>query len=161
VLRYGNTRELVLGLEVVLPDGRVWNGLRALRKDNTGYDLKHLFVGAEGTLGIITAAVMKLFPKPRATATAMAAVEGPREAVALLGHLRDACGDRITAFEFLPRICIDFVLKHIPACATRCPNRIRPTCWSRSPTTPTRPRLPRRWRKDWARRWKRAWCSMR
>jgi FAD/FMN-containing dehydrogenase len=114
VLRYGNTRELVLGLEVVLPDGRVWNGLRALRKDNTGYDLKHLFVGAEGTLGIITAAVMKLFPKPRATATAMAAVEGPREAVALLAHLRDACGDRITAFEFLPRICIEFVLKHIP-----------------------------------------------
>ena len=77
VLRYGNTRELVLGLEVVLPDGRVWNGLRGLRKDNTGYDLKHLFVGAEGTLGIITAAVLKLFPKPRSVATALVAVENP------------------------------------------------------------------------------------
>ncbi|HSW84538.1 MAG TPA: FAD-binding oxidoreductase, partial [Usitatibacter sp.] len=84
VLRYGNTRELVLGLEVVLPDGRVWDGLRALRKDNTGYDLKHLFVGAEGTLGIITAAVVKLFPKPRSTATAFVAVNTPADAVRLL-----------------------------------------------------------------------------
>ena len=114
VLRYGNTRDLVLGLEVVLPDGRVWHGLRGLRKDNTGYDLKQLFVGAEGTLGIITAAVMKLFPKPRATVTAMAAIAGPAEAVALLGKLRETCGDRITAFEYLPRICFDLVLRHIP-----------------------------------------------
>ncbi|QJR13827.1 FAD-binding oxidoreductase [Usitatibacter palustris] len=114
VLRYGNTRELVLGLEVVLPDGRVWDGLRGLRKDNTGYDLKHLFVGAEGTLGIITAAVMKLFPKPRATATAIAAIEGPTAAVQLLSAMRGRCGDRITGFELLQRVCFDLVLKHIP-----------------------------------------------
>jgi len=91
VLRYGNTRELVLGLEVVLPDGQVWNGLRGLRKDNTGYDLKQLFVGAEGTLGVITAAVVKLFPKPRSQATAFVAVESPAAAVALLARLREAC----------------------------------------------------------------------
>ncbi len=90
VLRYGNTRELVLGLEVVLADGQVWNGLRGLRKDNTGYDLKHLFVGAEGTLGIITAAVLKLFPKPRSQATAFVAIDSPARAVALLGRIRES-----------------------------------------------------------------------
>jgi FAD/FMN-containing dehydrogenase len=115
VLRYGNTRDLVLGLEVVLPDGRVWNGLRGLRKDNTGYDLKHLFVGAEGTLGIITAAVLKLFPKPRSRATAFVAVESPAAAVALLTRLRESCGERITGYELLARVCIDLVLKHMPA----------------------------------------------
>src|SRR5450631_2666712 len=81
VLRYGNMRDLVLGLEVVLADGRIWNGLRSLRKDNTGYDLKHLFIGAEGTLGIITAAVLKLFPRPKAVATACIAVRDPAAAV--------------------------------------------------------------------------------
>jgi len=86
VLRYGNTRDLVLGLEVVLPDGRVWNGLRRLRKDNTGYDLKHLFVGAEGTLGIVTAAVLKLFPLPRSYATAFVAVENVFDAVYDVGR---------------------------------------------------------------------------
>ena len=114
VLRYGNTRELVLGLEVVLADGRVWDGLRGLRKDNTGYDLKHLFVGAEGTLGIITAAVLKLFPLPRSHATALVAVDHPAAAVALLSHLREACGERITGFELMARICLDLVLGHIP-----------------------------------------------
>ncbi|HSN21306.1 MAG TPA: FAD-binding oxidoreductase, partial [Usitatibacter sp.] len=114
VLRYGNTRELVLGLEVVLPDGRVWNGLRGLRKDNTGYDLKHLFVGAEGTLGIITAAVVKLFPKPSAQATAFVAVESPAAAVALLGKLREACGERITGYELIARVCVDLVLARMP-----------------------------------------------
>src|SRR5512132_4238290 len=99
VLRYGNARDQVLGLEVVLPDGRVWDGLRGLRKDNTGYDLKQLFIGAEGTLGIITAAVLKLHPKPTASATAWVAVESPQRAVKLLSHLRKACGDRLTAFE--------------------------------------------------------------
>jgi FAD/FMN-containing dehydrogenase len=114
VLRYGNTREMVLGLEVVLPDGRVWNGLRGLRKDNTGYDLKHLFVGAEGTLGIITAAVLKLFPKPRSRATALVAVESPEASVALLGRMRELCGERITGYELMGRVCIDLLLAHIP-----------------------------------------------
>jgi FAD/FMN-containing dehydrogenase len=114
VLRYGNTRELVLGLEVVLPDGRVWDGLRGLRKDNTGYDLKHLFVGAEGTLGIVTAAVLKLFAKPRSQATALVAVESPAAALALLAKLREYVGERVTGFELISRICIDLVLKHIP-----------------------------------------------
>jgi FAD/FMN-containing dehydrogenase len=114
VLRYGNTRELVLGLEVVLPDGRVWNGLRGLRKDNTGYDLKHLFVGAEGTLGIVTAAVVKLFPKPRSMATAFVAVESPAGAVKLLSALRAHVGERITGFELFPRNCVELVVRHIP-----------------------------------------------
>ncbi len=114
VLHYGNTRELVLGLEVVLPDGRVWDGLRGLRKDNTGYDLKHLFVGAEGTLGIITAAVLKLFPKPRSRSTAFVAVDGPAAAVALLTRMRAACGERITGYELLARVCLDLVLRHMP-----------------------------------------------
>jgi len=114
VLRYGNARELALGLEVVLADGRIWNGLRALRKDNTGYDLKHLFIGAEGTLGLITAATLKLFPRPRAQATAWVAVPDPAAAVALLGRLRDAAGDNVTAFEIVGRPALDLVLKHIP-----------------------------------------------
>ncbi|MEO8443235.1 MAG: FAD-binding oxidoreductase, partial [Betaproteobacteria bacterium] len=87
VLRYGNTRDLVLGLEAVLPDGRVWNGLRGLRKDNTGYDLKHLFIGAEGTLGIITQAVLKLFPRPHGNVTAFAGISDPAHAVELLALL--------------------------------------------------------------------------
>jgi FAD/FMN-containing dehydrogenase len=114
VLRYGNMREQVLGLEVVLPDGRVWDGLRGLRKDNTGYDLKHLFIGAEGTLGVVTAAVLKLYPKPRAIATALVAVADPAAAVALLGRLRAACGERVTGFELLARVCLDLVFRHIP-----------------------------------------------
>lgn len=113
VLRYGNTRNLVLGLEVVLPDGRIWNGLRALRKDNTGYDLKHLFLGGEGTLGIITAAVLRLFPKPTAVETAWLAVPDPAAAVRLLGFLRGRLGDSISAFELLQRSIIDLVVTHV------------------------------------------------
>jgi len=114
VLRYGNARELVLGLEVVLPDGRIWNGLRGLRKDSTGYDLKHLFVGAEGTLGLITAAVLKLFPRPRVVATAWAAVRDPAAAVDLLTRLRSEAGDRVTAFEIVGRPALELVLRHLP-----------------------------------------------
>ena len=114
VLRYGNARDLVLGLEVVLPDGNIWHGLRRLRKDNTGYDLKHLFIGAEGTLGIITAAVLKLFPRPQAMATACVGLRDPAAAVALFAHLRAACGDRISAFEIIGRSCLDLVFRHFP-----------------------------------------------
>jgi FAD/FMN-containing dehydrogenase len=115
VLRYGNARELVLGLEVVLADGRIWNGLKGLRKDNTGYDIKQLFLGSEGTLGIITAAVLKLFPQPRTSATAFAAVADIGAAIALLGRLRQALGDRLTGFELVSRACIDLVRARFPA----------------------------------------------
>ena len=113
VLRYGNARDLVLGLEVVLPDGRIWNGLRSLRKDNSGYDLKQLFIGAEGTLGVITAAVLKLSPRPRSIATACIALRDPATAVGLLAHLRSLCGDRISAFEIIGRSCLDIVFKYV------------------------------------------------
>jgi FAD/FMN-containing dehydrogenase len=112
VLRYGTARDQVLGLEVVLPDGRVWDGLRALRKDNTGYDLKQLFIGAEGTLGVITAAVLRLFPRPTATATAWIALDTARAAVELLGLLRHRLGERLSAFELISRPCLEAVLRH-------------------------------------------------
>jgi FAD/FMN-containing dehydrogenase len=114
VLRYGNARELVLGIEVVLPDGRIWDGLSRLRKDNTGYDLKHLFIGAEGTLGIVTGVVLKLFPKPRDIQTAFLAVRDPSAALELLALARAATDDRVTAFEWIPRLGLDYVLKNIP-----------------------------------------------
>ncbi|MDB6014016.1 MAG: D-2-hydroxyacid dehydrogenase [Gammaproteobacteria bacterium] len=114
VLRYGMMRELVLGLELVLADGRVLSSLSALRKDNTGYDIKSLFLGAEGTLGIITAASVKLFPKIRSSATAFVAVPKVRAAVDLLARLRDASGDRISSFELLPRIGVELTTQHIP-----------------------------------------------
>jgi len=113
VLRYGNTRELVLGLEVVLADGRIWNGLRSLRKDNTGYDLKDLFVGAEGTLGIVTACVLKLFPRPREVETAFIALPHPEAAIRLLAAARAASGDAVTACELIPRIGLDLCLAHV------------------------------------------------
>ncbi len=114
VLRYGNMRSLVLGLEVVLPDGQIWNGLRGLRKDNTGYDLKQWFIGAEGTLGIITAAVLRLFSLPHVRATAWVALDSPRDAVALLGYLKTRSGDRVTGFELVSRSALQMVLHHIP-----------------------------------------------
>ncbi|OHC80953.1 MAG: hydroxyacid dehydrogenase, partial [Rhodospirillales bacterium RIFCSPLOWO2_12_FULL_67_15] len=114
VLRYGNAREQVLGLEVVLPDGSIWHGLRSLRKDNTGYDLKQLFLGAEGTLGVITAAVLRLRPKPSASATAWIALDSPAAAVQLLAQLRERVGERISAFELVSRRCLEAVMAHAP-----------------------------------------------
>lgn len=116
VLRYGNARELVLGLEVVLADGRIWDGLRGLRKDNTGYDLKQLFIGAEGTLGIITAAVLKLYARPREITTALVAVPDPISAVELLAHLRAASGESVTSFELMCRRGLEFAEKHVEGC---------------------------------------------
>jgi FAD/FMN-containing dehydrogenase len=113
VLRYGMMRDLVLGLEVVLPDGRVLGQLQSLRKDNTGYDLKQLFIGAEGTLGVITAACLKLFPRPRGHATALIALQSPQAAVELLASLRGALGDSVTSFELIPRSALQLVCRHI------------------------------------------------
>ncbi|MDX1485655.1 MAG: FAD-binding oxidoreductase [Alphaproteobacteria bacterium] len=122
VLKYGNARDLVLGLEVVLPDGRIWAGLNALRKDNTGYDLKHLFIGAEGTLGVITAAVLKLFPRPAQVETVLMAVPKLEDVVELLVHARAASGDCVTAFELMPKLGFELVLKHFEN--TRAPMEI-------------------------------------
>lgn len=114
VLRYGMMRDLVLGLEVVLPDGRILDSLKSLRKDNTGYDLRDLFIGAEGTLGVITAAAIKLFSRPATIVTAFVAVPDPEAAVALLSRLRTASGDLVSTFELIPRIGIELVTQHIP-----------------------------------------------
>lgn len=114
VLAYGNSRDLCLGLEVVLADGRVWNGLRRLRKDNTGYDLKNLFIGSEGTLGVITAASLKLFARPRSRSTAFLATPDPEHALALFNLARDGAGGELTTFELMPRFGLDVVLRHAP-----------------------------------------------
>ncbi len=114
VLRYGNARELTLGLEVVLPDGQIWDGLTSLRKDNTGYDLKQLFIGAEGTLGIVTGAVLKLFPLPRECHTAFIALANVEAVLELLSRARLASADTISTFELIPRIGLDLSLKHVP-----------------------------------------------
>ena len=113
VLRYGMMRELVLGLEAVLPDGRVISDLSGLRKDNTGYDLKQLFIGAEGTLGVVTAATLKLFARPASTAVAVCAVDDPAAAVALLRHMKDTTGS-VAAFELMPKTGLDLVVAHVP-----------------------------------------------
>jgi D-lactate dehydrogenase (cytochrome) len=113
VLRYGNARELTLGVEVVLPDGRVMNSLRLLRKDNTGYDLKHLFIGAEGTLGVITAATLKLYPKPVSHSTAIFALPSLDAVIELLSLARTMTADLLTAFEFIPRFGVEIAARHV------------------------------------------------
>ncbi len=114
VLAYGSARDLALGLEVVLADGAVWNGLKALRKDNTGYDLKDLFIGSEGTLGIITAAVLRLFPKPAETVTVLTGFDQLEQAPAFFSRIYERAGPSLTAFEIMPRIGVEFVLRHMP-----------------------------------------------
>lgn len=126
VLRYGNARDLVLGLEVVLANGDIWDGMRALRKDNTGYDLKQLFLGSEGTLGIITGAVLKLFPRPQSIATAFAAVPDVAAAVKLLRVADNVSGGMVTAFELVPRIGLEFVTAHVDGAADPLPD---PSPW--------------------------------
>lgn len=114
VLRYGNARDLCLGLEVVTAQGEVWNGLTALRKNNSGYDLRDLFIGSEGTLGIITGAVLKLFPKPAARVAAFVGVDSVDDALAIFGRARETTHASLTAFEFLSKTCLDLVVRHIP-----------------------------------------------
>ncbi|OQP85918.1 hydroxyacid dehydrogenase [Rhizobium rhizosphaerae] len=114
VLAYGNMRQLCLGLEVVLPTGEIWNGLRRLKKDNTGYDLRDLFIGAEGTLGVITAAVLKLFPRPRGHQVAFAGLGSVADALALFERAADHAGPALTGFELMPRIGVEFTSRHIP-----------------------------------------------
>jgi FAD/FMN-containing dehydrogenase len=114
VLRYGSMRELALGLEVVTPQGEIWHGLRGLRKDNTGYDLRDLFIGAEGTLGIITAAVLKLFAQPKAKLTALLALHTPQQALSLLSLAQEQCGASLTGFELMSAFCLQLVKKHFP-----------------------------------------------
>ena len=113
VLRYGNARDMVLGLEVVLPDGRIWDGLRCLRKDNTGYDLKHLFMGAEGSLGVITTAVLKLYPQPRYRDTAICGATDVDSLLTVLHRLRECAGEMLSAFEIMNRFGVEIANKHI------------------------------------------------
>ncbi|MEP4769857.1 MAG: FAD-binding oxidoreductase [Roseibium sp.] len=113
VLAYGNTRDLVLGLEVVLPTGEIWDGLRTLRKDNTGYDLKQLFIGGEGTLGVITAAALKLFPRPKKLEAAFIGLPDPHAALKLFSAAKAQAGHVLTGFEIMPRVGVEFCLKHL------------------------------------------------
>jgi len=156
-LAYGVARDLVLGLEVVLADGRIMHGLSSLKKDNTGYDLRDLFVGAEGTLGIITAATLKMFPRPRSIETAFAAIASPADALTLLDISRNIAAGSLTSFELIPQIAIDFVVKHgpsirapmagrvhgCPATAHRSSCRATPTtAWSTAISAKTAPMSP-------------------
>ena len=123
VLRYGNARELALGLEVVLPSGDLWNGLRGLRKDNTGYDLRDLFIGAEGTLGVITAACLRTFPLPRGEGTALLAVQSVDNALELLALAQSAAGPALTGFELFSDFCLQLVERHFPPHRSPLPER--------------------------------------
>lgn len=141
VLAYGNARELVLGLEVVLADGAVWNGLGKLRKDNTGYDLRNVFIGSEGTLGIITAAVLKLFPARRDIVTAFAGLPSPAAALALLDRAKARLGSGVTTFELMPRLAVDMVVTHIPGNRDPLPGR-HPWTVLLEASSPSDPDLP-------------------
>jgi FAD/FMN-containing dehydrogenase len=116
VLAYGNTRELCMGLEVVLPTGEIWHGLRRLKKDNTGYDLRDLFIGAEGTLGIITGAVLKLYPQPKGREVMFVGLDSTQDALKLFNVAREICGPSLTGFELMPRLGVEFTTKHIDNC---------------------------------------------
>ena len=129
-VRYGNARDLVLGLEVVLPDGQVWNGLRRLHKDNTGYCLRQLFVGSEGTLGVITAAVLKLYPRPRETAVALCAVASPEAALHLFNRLQQHDAAAIQAFEYMSGPGLELVLQEIPGTVRPLSSPSFTMCWS-------------------------------
>ncbi len=156
-LAYGVARDLVLGLEVVLADGRVLNALTKLKKDNTGYNLHNLFVGAEGTLGIITAAVLKLFPKPRSVETAFIGVKSPQDALALLGVARAEASGSVTSFELIPEIAIDFCVRHgdgIRDPMTESLSLVRADgadlAGCRPSARPWKPSSRAAWRKDWS-----------
>ena len=152
-VRYGNARDLVLGLEVVLPDGSVWNGLRRLRKDNTGYCLRQLFVGSEGTLGIITAAVLKLVPRPRETCVAFCAVGSPDAALDLFSRFQAHDPAAVQAFEYMSGLGIALRAEAYPRCgAAACRGRRGITCWWNSPRRDPTPVCVRHWKRCWSRR---------
>jgi FAD/FMN-containing dehydrogenase len=135
VLRYGTMRALVLGLEAVLPDGSLFSDMSPLRKNNTGYDIKQLLIGAEGTLGVITGATLKLFPKPQHTATAMVGLSDPARAVALLSRMRACTGDSVSSFELIPHTALELVLKFLPG--TRSPLENQHLCYALIEATST------------------------
>ena len=166
VLRYGNMRELCLGLEVVMADGQVWHGLNRLRKNNTGYDLRDLFIGAEGTLGIITAAVLKLYPQPAGQVVALVQLESPEQALALLAQAQGRLAAELTAFELISDAAMQLVLKNTPG--SRLPlKRLLPTppcpgmcCWKSAACTASR-RHRKGWKRCCPRRWPMGGCRMR
>jgi len=149
VLRYGNTRELCLGLEVVTADGDVMSSLRGLRKDNTGYDLRDLFIGAEGTLGVVTAAVLKLFPQPKAQVTALLALDTPDQALRVLELAQAQCGAALTGFELMSDLCLQLVIRHSRHCGCRSIRHRRNICCWNYPTANPKP-MPRRCWKAWS-----------
>ena len=152
VLRFGNARDLCLGVEVVTPAGEIWDGLSGLRKDNTGYDLRGLFIGSEGTLGVITAATLKLFPLPATTLTALASCPSLEAAVELLGLARSRLDASLTGFEVMNRFSLDLVARHFPALPRPLPGAIWRCCWS-SPARRTKRAPAPAWRHCWSRRW--------
>ena len=157
-VRYGNARDLMLGLEVVLPDGQVWNGLRRLRKDNTGYALRHLFVGAEGTLGFITAAVLRLFPRPRESEVGFCAVRDEDAALALFRRFRDRDEGAVRAFEYMSGEGVGFYARHIEGGSVPLPGHAHYVLVDLASSRPDAGCAPC-WRRCWRRRWRRARCS--